>query len=395
MKKRINQLNALKHLYFWYGATVVIVGPFLPLYFYHKGFSIIEIGIFLGVSPFVGILSQPLWAYLSDRFQSVKKILMILFLLTGTASIGVFFGESFSSVLLFTILLYFSWSPTGPLLDSLAISSIQGKSQTYGGIRLFASTGFAVFALLFGSVMRVIGIQYLYLVYWLMLMILLVSLVWIKDIVQLQKKVELRDFKALFQNRYLLWFLLLILLISIPNGFNGAMFGLHLQNLGAKEDLIGLASTVAAASEVPIFYYLTRYLHKFKEMLVLCIVAGLFTFRWAITALISSPLLLTGFQVTQSVTFAVFWMVALQTMVKIVPDYLRSTGQAILASITFGLCSIFGSVIGAFIFQHYGGKTMYLTMAFITMMASLLFYITYRSQVIKDIQLKKTQELQK
>jgi MFS transporter, PPP family, 3-phenylpropionic acid transporter len=395
MKIRINQINALKHLLFWNGATVVIIGPFLPLYFFYKGYTVVQIGILLGVAPFMGVISQPFWAYLSDRYQSVKKILLIVFLLTIASSYGVFFGDSFTVILVFIILMYFFWSPVGPLLDSFIIQSIKNGNHTYGSLRLWASVGYAIFALIVGTILRVIGIQNLYVLCLVLFLVLIVSLAFVSDIKQITRKVEFKDINKLLGNRYLVWFLLLVMLLSIPNGFNGAILGIHLQNLGAKEDLIGLANTLAAASEVPVFYYLSRHLHKYREMFLLSIVGVLFTLRWAITAWISSPLVFTYFQITQSVTFAVLWLVALETMVKIVPEYLRSTGQALLTTLSVGVVSVFGSIFGAFVFQQYGAEMMYHLMAIITAIATILFYLTNRTQMNRKFELENKKVLQK
>src|SRR3954451_24970588 len=95
MRRERDQIVSLKVLFFLYGGTIVLIGPFLPLYLVNQGFSPLKVGLILGVSTFFGVLGQPYWAYMSDRFKTVKKILLIVYVSSLLISVGLFFSKLF------------------------------------------------------------------------------------------------------------------------------------------------------------------------------------------------------------------------------------------------------------------------------------------------------------
>jgi PPP family 3-phenylpropionic acid transporter len=376
MKEKTRQIFSLKLLFFVYGGTGVLIGPFLPLYFIHQGFSALDVGFIIGISSLFGVAGQPIWAYLSDRFNTIKKILLILFLSCLILSIGVFYSKILPMVLVFSILFYLVWSPAMTLIDSLAVKKVAALKTNYGNIRLWSSIGYAGIALLAGPILEFTGIQRLNLICWLFLIIMMMTILPIQDQRESSHSVEMKDMLMLFKNKEFAWFLVMLFILSIPNGLN-SMFSIHMKKLGAGEQLIGFATTILAASEVPVFYFLGRHLEKYKEIPLLGVVSILYTFRWLITAFITSPMFLMFFQVSQSVTFAPFWLIALQAVVRMVPDHMRSTGQTVLSITSFGVVSILGNMAGGWLFQTYGGKMMYVTMGCISALAALLFFVTY------------------
>ncbi|PLS05360.1 MFS transporter [Neobacillus cucumis] len=376
MKEIKKQIFSLKLLFFVFGGTNVLIGPFLPLYFIHQGFSPLDVGFILGIASLFGVIGQPIWAFLSDRFKTIKKILLILFLSCLIISTGMFISKTLPVVLIFSILFYLVWSPSGVLIDSMAVWKVNTLKTKYGHIRLWSSIGFAGIALLAGPLLEFTGINKLNLIYWSFLIIIMVTILPIQEQWESTEAVELQDIVMLFKNKEFTWFLVLLFILSIPNGLN-SMFSIHMKELGAGEQLIGFATTILAASEVPVFYFLGKHIEKYKEIPLLSIVCILYTLRWTSTALITSPVILTFLQVSQSVTFAPLWLIALQAVVRMVPDHLRSTGQTVLAITSFGIVSIFGNMAGGWLFQTYGGRFMYLTMGCITAFAALLFFITF------------------
>src|SRR5690625_6051874 len=79
-------LTPLKVLLFNFYATNTIIVSFLPLYLQYKGLSGKEIGWVLAIGPLVSIFSQPFWGYMSDKYKTVKRIILLcalMLLITG------------------------------------------------------------------------------------------------------------------------------------------------------------------------------------------------------------------------------------------------------------------------------------------------------------------------
>ncbi|MBP1154759.1 MULTISPECIES: MFS transporter [unclassified Paenibacillus] len=379
------QLWTLRGLNFSYYATSAVLMPFLPIYFEGRGYSSSQIGLLMMIGPFVTIFAQPMWGYLSDRYQTLKLIIFGLWGMTVLSSIGIFTTTSYSFALLFMLLLYFFMLSSTPLLDTISIKSAVQAGVSYGSIRLWGSVGFTLLAVSSGFILQALGglqnIPYLYWSIWLLPLLLLLFL---KDERSAAPRVSLRSFTSLFRNVHFLWFLLLVFLLTIPHRMNDVMFVLYLKDLGATNTMAGWAWAFAAASEIPTFALLGRYMHRFHELALLGIVAVLYTVRWLAYGWITDPFTLMFLQATHSITFAVFWIVAVQYVARLVPQELQSTGQSMLSMVFLGLSGITGGFIGGWIKDEWGGAYMYIFGAGMTCIAAVLLLGTHVYQHKKN-----------
>ncbi|WP_035724686.1 MFS transporter, partial [Gracilibacillus boraciitolerans] len=372
------QIRFLKALTFFNASNKGLILPFLPLFLSFRGFSSIEIGTILGIAPMVSIIAQPFFGYISDKYKTIKGLLILLYFAVISVSVSIFFSTSFVVVFSSFVLFHFVMSPSGPLLDSMAIKSLGVKRRgEYGKIRLWASIGFAITALVSGPVLDIIGIDRIYIVFWILILSLIFLTLFLKDNNHSADPVTINGVKEVLTNKNFMVFLFLCLLVIIPHRMNDTMLVLHLDNLGATTFMVGAAWALAAFSEVPVFYYLSQRIMQFHHLFVLGIVALFFTIRWFLYGFIESAEWIVFFQISQGLTFGLFWLVALQTAVKYVPNHLRSTGQALLMSTCFGLGGAVGGTTGGAIFDHFGSQTMYQVMAIMTFIAMIAIFITY------------------
>ncbi|WP_227522019.1 MFS transporter [Bacillus solitudinis] len=372
------QITFLKGLTFLHLGGKAVFLPFLPLFLYAKGFSAVEIGTIMGVAPLISIIAQPIVGFISDKYKTIKGILLLLYVGVIAVSFGVFFAGSFWIVFLSFMLMHFALSPCTPLIDSMSLKSLGDKKHEYGKIRLWGSVGFFLIAVISGPILEKIGIEQLYLPFIVTTLLTMVALLFLKDQESPNKPVNLKTAGALFKNRIFMTFLLLCLIVIIPHRVNDTMIVLHLEGLGGTTFLIGLAWGIAALSEVPVFYYLSKKIKDSNELLLLALVAIIYTVRWGLYGVISSPYLITFLQVLQGVTFGLFWLIAMQMAVKTVPEHLRSTGQALLASVCFGIGGAIGGTGGGYILGQFGSQVLYLLMSLMTLIAAVSIFMFYR-----------------
>jgi MFS transporter, PPP family, 3-phenylpropionic acid transporter len=372
------QTWTLRGLNFSYYATTAVLLPFLPIYFQNQGFTAAQIGVLMTIGPFVAIFAQPFWGYISDRYNSLKKVIMLLWLLTILSSAGIFYTQGYSFAFTFTMLLYFFMLSSTPLLDSLSIKAALQANKSYGSIRLWGSIGFSAIAVSAGPVLSVFGglssLPYLYWSIWLLPLVLIVTL---KDEKGPGQRISMEQLLSVLRNKEFLWFLLLVFLITVPHRMNDGLFSLYLQDHGGTDTMTGLAWALAAVSEIPTFALLSRVMHKFHELALLLIVALLYTLRWLIYGYVTDPFVLMFMQATHMITFAVFWLVAVQFAVRMVPEELRSTGQAMLSAVFLGVAGITGGYVGGVIKDVWGGSYMYYFGAVMTAIAAVLLLFTH------------------
>src|SRR4030095_3983833 len=59
-------------------STAAMVVSFIPLYFLDRGFSEQQIGIIYSTGPFISIFANIILGMASDKYRTIKKLLMLL-----------------------------------------------------------------------------------------------------------------------------------------------------------------------------------------------------------------------------------------------------------------------------------------------------------------------------
>lgn len=383
LSKPIVVLRGLIALYY---ATTGVLNPLLPIYFANKGYSSQEIGLFMMIGPFAAVFAQPVFGYLSDRFQTLKKIIFPLWILGLVASVGMFAASGFTSTFIFALLVYLFVLPSAPLLDSLVIKWTQESGATYGSVRMWGSIGFSTAALLTGLFLPFFGgVEHMKVLYWVIWIFPLLLLLKQKDEKSASAPVSLRSIGTLLRAPAFLWYMLMIFILMVPHRMNDVLLGLHMNNLHASAGMVSAAWSIAAFSEIPAFAILSRYIHRYHELALLGIVSILYVIRWILFAIVDDPFALMFMQASHVITFAVFWIVAVQYTVRLVPEELRSTGQSLLSAVFLGLAGLTGGYVGGLIQDEWGGRGMYFFGAIMAAVAAVMFLSTHAYQRRKAV----------
>jgi len=384
------QLGTLRGLQFWLYAASGVATPYLPLYFAERGYSSSQIGAMLMAGPLIAIFFQPIWGYVSDRMQTVKKVVFVLWMLTILFSVGLFVSEAYAMTFMFIILMYVFFQPSFPLLDSVTIQAVERRGATYGSIRLFGSLGFTAIAIAGGYLLEAIGgIRHLGYLFWGVWLVPVLLLFRLKDEPVEGERMTLRSIRGIFGNKSFLLFLFLVFLITIPQRMNDAMFGLYMREHGASDSLVGWGFALAAIVELPAFLLLSRYLKRIHEFVLIGIVGILYSIRWLLYAWASEPWQILLLQGGAAVTFAVFWIAAVHYTVRVLPRQLGATGQSLLAMVFLGLAGMTGATIGGWLNDSYGGSSMYYFAAAVSLIGGAGFLAAEYAARIKPARPKE------
>ncbi|WP_269431652.1 MFS transporter [Bacillus sp. JCM 19034] len=66
----------MAYLFFIHSTMTIIVG-YIPVYFQGEGLSNSEVGLLMAIGPIATIIAQPFWGYMSDKYKSIKRMLLI------------------------------------------------------------------------------------------------------------------------------------------------------------------------------------------------------------------------------------------------------------------------------------------------------------------------------
>jgi PPP family 3-phenylpropionic acid transporter len=140
-------------------ATFGFLQPFLPLYMEASGLRKDEIGWVMGLSIGIALLMQPLWGWLSDRWDHRRPFIALCALLAGMAYLGFPFVEGTTAFLLLGALgangtLYLT-AVGGVLVGRMVVASQGGAA--YSQIRVWGSVGYIVVSVVSGLVVTLRG----------------------------------------------------------------------------------------------------------------------------------------------------------------------------------------------------------------------------------------------
>lgn len=354
-----------------YFALLAMFIPFLPVYLGSQGLNPGQIGFIVGTGGIVTIFAQPLWGMISDRTKTVRKILLLLLLCSAAVGYMLYASSGYVALVIIAMVLYFFLMPIDPLTESLNFRISEAAGISYGSVRTFGALGYGVMALCAGYIMSYLGASSLGYVF---AGICLFSflLIWgMPDAPVTGKPVTWTSLKSFLSNRETILFLVLVFISSVPARMNDTFLGVYIAELGGSPELVGLAWFIAAGSEIAVFALSFWWLRSGREMIIITVAGAFYSLRFLLSAFITDPDWMAYLQILQLLTFPIFYSAAIQYLYNIVPEEWRSTGQTVLALLFFGVSGIVASYAGGALYHAFGGKTMYLSIAGMSLAGTL------------------------
>jgi PPP family 3-phenylpropionic acid transporter len=348
-----------------FGSTVLVVSYF-QLYFSHLGFSRAEIGYLYGIGPLVSVFSNMFWSMASDRYKTVRKVMIIL--LAGQLITGVMLANAttFGEVFVLVTLFYFFYYPVYPLSDTMAITTASKYGRNFTSIRVFGSIGYAFFALSIGYFLGSFGPGW---TMWVCIALAATTLligIRLKDQPSASStKMDLSGLWSILKRREVLSFFGCVFLLALGHRMNEAFLTITLKDLGASEGLIGWSLLISSVSEIPVFLLLSRYGNRYKELPLLTIAALMYTIRLFLMSISDTPAAVVAIQTMHSVTFGIFYVTSVRYITRLVPDGYRATGMALFTIVWSSASGLLSGTLGGLLLEHTNRNTFYLTaMAF-------------------------------
>lgn len=370
---------------FVFGCSVAIIVGFLPLFLVDKGFTNTEVGIIFSTGPFISLIAQPIWGFICDKRKSTKAVLLILLIVSLFLSWGLFISDSLvMNIVLMTGFMFFL-SPVGPVTDSMTFSFAKQKGRSYGSIRLWSSAGFAVSSIGIGMLLEKVGLIHLDLSYYALIILAIIALLFVQDTKLNTAPINKSSLNKLFKNKEFVIFLAVAALAGIPHRLNDSILGLYLNDLGATKGQIGSAWMFASLSEVPVFAVSVLLFRKYHPIFLITIATILYTLRWVAYGYIKDPTIISVLQVTQGVTFALFFVASMEYISLIVPDEVKATSQTTFAAVFGGIGGIIGSLVGGMLLDRLSPNLAY----FASSLISLCSIIVAASILVRVLKQKK------
>ncbi len=367
-------LPAARFVYFIYFAGFAIYLPFIFIYLRSIGLSGIEIGILTSISPLVGMLSGPLWGVLNDRFGKTRLLLGVAVIGSILAAWGIATAGSFVILAVMTAGFSLFFSTITPMLDSNTLLLLGDRRAHYGSIRLWGSAGYVLLTLVGGFLLQRLGLDLLFPLFTLCMVILLISLFWYPA-----RQVDLGNsplifedlWKMLRQPRWLVFVISTMLVWVSATGLN-TFLGVYLKELNASESLIGLTMAISGASEIPSMYLGARLLKRFSPRKLIAAGMGAYMLRMFCYGIMPSPEWAPLISVLNGASFGLFWIGSVAYVNELAPDEIKATSQGLLLAI-LNLSSLVSSTFIGWLFDTTGPANLFIIMSAFSLAAGLLF----------------------
>lgn len=345
-EKRLNfKLNIL---YFIFYAALAGYYPFLTVYMAERGLSYTQIGIAYAITALVSVVVQPVWGYITDKYSTKKKVLLITMLMSSIIINAFVFISGFAMVVPVMIALIIFQSPMGPIMDAYTYEIIEEhRGIQFGRIRLMGSAGYAIFSLLIGIFIKATNINSSFYTYFIML---LIGIFVMKSITfkgkSRSQKPNINDLKELMKNKSFIVFLFSICLMSIALGMNGSYISVLIEKTGGNVSNLGMLWFMLAMSELPAFFVGGKLLKKHSELNVFIFAILVYMVRFYLGGSCANYQQVMFLQLLQGISFPLYLMASMQYLNKIVPSKMRTSSMTLYAAFGGGLGGFIGNIMG-------------------------------------------------
>ena len=331
----INKAIKFKFIIFYFFSYIIFAfastkfTPFLS----KLGYSAFERGIILSSYAITNILFQLLFGVLADKYQTMKKIVLISLSVYGIASVIMFSTES-ATFIIYLLLVALS----GGLLNtccSLYDTWIIGCGDNINNYLSFIKT--------FGSIGLIV-------------VLLIINILLLPDIEKINKKINVTNkdiIELLKDKKYILLVCILFLLYSMVVANNCTVIDKMIA-LNATNSQISLKWSLQSLLEIPTYLAGSYLLKKYSSLNLLKLSAIMITVQFLLFALTNDSNIIIILCVFQVFSTPLILITSKRLIFEVSPKKLRSSSQLIALSIFMGGSSLIIPTVAGFLSINIG-----------------------------------------
>ena len=312
------------------------------------------------VLPGISVLTPFLWTAYADLARAGMRIFR--FNIWVCAAAGLLLPWLGTPALVATALVVYATfrTPLVPLANSMVLAAAGGRPQAFAAVRMWGTVGYIATAVGGGILADRFGLRPVIQGVGLSLLVCgAISWTTVSEQRVDLPPARMADILAVLRDRRLLTLLTATAMAWMSYGPFSTFFTIQLGEMGYSRTFAGTAWAVAASSELVVMACWTRLwpLLSARRWLGVAIATGVV--RWLLFILARDPVSLLLVQLTQSLTFGVFYLAAVELVDALVPRTLRATAQGVLSSVTFGVGSFLGNLLGGLLYPVLGMTGLY------------------------------------
>jgi len=357
---------AFGSFFFLYFAYVGLVSPYASLFFLDRGFNVIEIAVLMSMLQITRIVGPFSWGWLSDYLSNRVGIIRFCACFAALVFVCIFFLNSYMAFFVWMFVLHTILSSLMPLGESATVHALfkdNSFDKRYGRLRLWGSIGFIAMVLVAGELFQRKGIE-LYPIVGLIALTLLALMTFLLHEPKMERRKMVKgELLIVLFNPDVRWFLLSGFFMIFAHAALYVFYSLYLSNLGYNKFQIGLFWALGVFAEVIFFYFQSKVLSRLDAEVVLQASFGVGIVRFALIALYPITPVLIFAQILHAGTFAAHHSAGTKLLQRWFTGPLQARGQALMATISYGLGGTFGGLSAGWIWDAFQPRDVFVMSA--------------------------------
>jgi PPP family 3-phenylpropionic acid transporter len=366
----------LSSFYFFYFA---VLGSFLPywgLYLKECHFSAKDIGQLTALLVGTKIIAPNIWGWLADWTGRSLRIIRLTSFFAAVIFSGFLFFYGYVWVAWLTVAFSFFWNAALPQFEAATLAHIRLEPQRYSRIRLWGSVGFIVAVLGIGQFLELQSILLLPFIITLLLVLSWFVSLTVPEARMVRHALKSAGIWQIIKKPAVIAFLLANMMLQIAHAPYYVFYSIYLKEYHYAESTIGLLWGLGVFAEIILFMFIGRIFKTCSVRNCLLISIFLSVLRWSLVAWFVDYLsVLIVAQVLHAASFGSVHVSAMHFIQNKFGQQHQGKGQALYASVAFGLGGMVGSFYSGYFWQTLGAQLVFSMAAVSCAVALIIVYI--------------------
>jgi MFS transporter, PPP family, 3-phenylpropionic acid transporter len=335
-------------------------GIFLPYWsgwlIYTKGISVSQVSFIMSLGLIArGLSTLFAFPYLSEKFSS-KTLLNIMGAGTLVSISGYMLTNSYSGLLIVTVILHLFYPTLMPALDSAASVLVQNKQlKHYGRSRQWGSIGFVSVGVILTIFTGKFGDE---IIFWALLLGIIgfVGLSFMNAPAILAKKPQIKPtekigLSQLFRIKHFILVLVIVILLQAAHATYYNYGYIFLQDIHAPIYLIGVIINIAVIAEIIFFSIADKHFSKFSVGTLLAVAAAGSSLRWIFIFAFPNVIVFCLAQTLHAFSFAMGHYAFMKYLINNIPQAQIPKAQGIYSALALSWSTAVFTMLGGFLYE--------------------------------------------
>jgi PPP family 3-phenylpropionic acid transporter len=374
----------LSVFYFAYFAHLGAYVAYFALWLQARGHSPAVIASVLAVPALLRIAAPAFWGWLADRIaarmpRGVPSLVALLCALAAASFAMLGQAADLNAVFAWIALTALFTSGVLPLVDATALAALGADSGSYGPVRLWGSLGFIASVMAAGAWLERAPVTVvLPLVAALMLSAALAALALPRNAAVSAHEHSRGALQVLREPRVAAFFAACFCM-TVAHGALYAFYSNYLVAAGYSTSTVGALWTLGVLAEIGVFLWLPAVLRRYslRAILLASFFAAGVRFL-AIGSAVEVLIVLVLAQLLHGLTFGSYHAAAVASVHRLFGGALAMRGQALYASLSYGLGGAAGMLLSGWAWEAFGPQVTFASSAAFGVLGALLIAWRFR-----------------